>query len=525
MLPTCLPHTALPHASLLFADLLYAFDRAARFLPHRTGDLDACVAAARSLDYPQQRRAELVAALREQNGDSPALDLLSKPGAVAVATGQQVGLFSGPCYTIYKALTAVKLAEKLHSRGVPAVPLFWLATEDHDFEEVNHCWSFGANHEPLRLGLNAAVAGHQPVGMIAPRDYPLEELRRTLAQFPHGDEVASLVAECYQPGVPMGEGFRRLLSRLVGTLGLLCLDPLSPRVRALATPLLGKAAEAAPELVAGLLQRNQELESSGYHRQVRVDEQTSLFFLLKNGQRTPLRRSEHGFHAGDRLITTQELADSADYLSPNALLRPVVQDFVLPTVAYVGGPAELAYLAQSEVLYRQLLGHMPVTISRASFTVLDSRSAKLMERYGLQLPDCFHGLEPLRERMARALIPPQLKAAHEQAAAGISEHLHTLRGCLDTYDPTLAAALDKSRARMLYQLEKIERKSAREAFRRQERAASEARHLSGLVYPQKHLQERFFTILPLLARHGLDFVGRLYENVHLDCPGHQLLVG
>src|SRR5579871_5429047 len=173
---TCVRQTDLPHTTALFADVLYRPDRTASFYGHARHDLEAVRAAAQKIEFSAEQRAALVAALRQQNPASPALDLLAKPGTVAVVTGQQVGLFSGPAYTIYKALTAVKLAEELSAEGIRAVPIFWLATEDHDFAEVNHAWVFNAEHNPVKLEMRRS-AGAQPAGEVTLVAPPVTELR------------------------------------------------------------------------------------------------------------------------------------------------------------------------------------------------------------------------------------------------------------------------------------------------------------------------------------------------------------
>ena len=195
----------------------------------------------------------------------------------------------------------------------------------------------------------------------------------------------------------MGEAFSALLKRLLAQYGLLHVDPMSPAMRELAAPAIRSALAAAPDLTAAVLERNRELEAAGYHAQVHVEDQTSFVFLLENGRRYTLRRYGRDYLQNGRRFSTEELMDRAAQLSPNALLRPVVQDSMLPTVAYIGGPAELAYLAQSEVIYRAILGRMPVALHRAGFTLLDGRSSKLMTRYGLTLADCAHGEDAVRD--------------------------------------------------------------------------------------------------------------------------------
>ena len=396
MEPACLRHTELPHTSRLFSDFLYHYHRVERFYttPPSTG-------------YPEERRAPMIAALRAQNGDHPALDILSQPGAVTVVTGQQVGLFSGPAYTLYKALTAAKLAEQLSDGGTPAVPVFWLATEDHDFAEVNHAWSFDRATRPVRFQVDGQNGG-RPVGSITIDHWPVEQFRQSVADLPFGEEVASLVEEAYAPGASMGEAFRNLLTKLLKPYGFLFLDPLHPTTRQLAAPMLRRAVSIGADLNKLLLQRNQELEAAGYHAQVHVEPGTSLFFLLEGGKRVPVRELKY---------SQEQLAERAEQLSPNALLRPVVQDYMLPTAAYVGGPAELAYFAQSQVLYERLLGHMPRLVSRSGFTLFDARAAKLMERYRLRAKDFFHGQEHLREQIASRLVPEGLELEFQQVTS------------------------------------------------------------------------------------------------------------
>lgn len=516
MQPACIRHTDLPGTSRLFADFSYHFDGVAKFYRHDPNSAASLKRAVGEIDYPDERRAALVAALAAQNGPSEALQRLSEPGTVVVVTGQQVGLFTGPAYTIYKAVTAARLARQLTEIGTPAVPVFWLATEDHDFPEVDHAWVFNAAGESVQLRVEAPkeTAGRpRPVGGIAVTNPPIENLRAALAGMPFADDVLAVAAEAYAPGVTMGAGFRALMRKIAGKLGLIFLDPLDPAIRRIAAPFLAKALQAAPELKSALLERTRELTAAGYHAQVHVDAKTSLFFSLENGERVTLRRKDADY---------AELAGRAETISPNALLRPVMQDYLLPSVAFIGGPGELAYLAQSHVLYERLLGRMPVMLARGGFTLLDSRSARLLHRYGMTVAQAFVHQEALQERIARALVPEMVSKSVENAKSGIARHLDGLSAELQAFDPTLASALEKSRAKVIHQIDKIARKTAREAMRRDQRATSDARHLANLLYPHRHLQERFYSILPFLAQHGMDLVERLYEAAEPGCPDHRV---
>ena len=522
---TCLRQTEVPGTSRLFADLVYHYDRVSDLYPHRPNSLASLVKAS-EFDFPDERRAALVRALRPLNGGNPSLDLLARPGTVAVITGQQVGLFSGPVYSIYKALTAIQAARKLSAQGITAVPVFWMATEDHDFAEVNHAHVFGADYQPVTLRVAAVgETGQRPVGGIVPAGVPLDELRAALGGLPFADQTVALVKRAYEVGEPqaMGSAFARLLREIFKGFNLLLVDPMDPALREIAAPLMRQAVERMPELAEGLMARSKALVDRGYHAQVMVDKQTSLAFLLEDGQRLALRRTGDAFSAGSRKFSTAELAARAQELSPNALLRPVLQDYMFPTAAYIGGPAELAYFAQSEVLYRNLLGRQPAAFPRAGFTILDERSHKRMRRYGLSPTDLFAGEQALGDVIGRRLTPPQLKHSLDQTRTAFGTALDALAGELKKFDVSLTGALETSRRKIEYQTGKIVAKTTRRMLERDEQAVRDAHSLSGLTFPEKHLQERFYSVIPFLATFGMELIDDLDSAVQLECPDHQLI--
>lgn len=510
----CIRHTELPGASRLFSDLLYQFDRVERFYAHAPYDPDSYERAARQVMYPADRREAVVAALREQNPGNPSVDKLAGPKVVAVVTGQQVGLFGGPLYAIFKALAAAKLAKQLSERGICAVPVFWMATEDHDLDEINKAWVYDAGQRPVALGSTSVNPGHGPVGPIALRGIPLDGLRQALAGLPFAEEALALAEAAYRDGETFGSAFRKLMEPLLRPYGMIFLDPLAPSIRAIAAPFLSRALAMSRELVEAVEARGRELDAAGYHAQVHLDNTATLLFSLEGGKRTALKR------AGETIPGTPE---RAEMLSPNALLRPVMQDYLLPTVAYLGGPAELAYFAQSAPIYEKLLGRMPVVAHRASFTLLDRRAGKLMGRYGLELPELAVPEVDLRERMARRLVPDGLQAQFAGAQAAVGTEIDRLAAAMRGFDPGLEKALGKSRAKILYQIGKMEKKTAREAMRRDERAGADAGYLHNLVYPHRHLQERMYGVLPFVATHGPEVVARVWDAIEPGCTDHRVL--
>ncbi|MDQ2774139.1 MAG: bacillithiol biosynthesis cysteine-adding enzyme BshC [Acidobacteriota bacterium] len=515
---SCVRQTLIPATSKLFGDYLYDFDRVADFFPYYFGDSEAFVSASKQIDFPDSRRAALVSALREQNGDSDALQKLAQPGTVAVVTGQQVGLFSGPAYTVLKAVTAAKLAQKLSDSGVAAVAVFWLATEDHDLAEVDHAWVFDRHVTPRKISLPQTANGG-PVGEVAFESWPLDDLRSALGDLPFAEDVIAKVADAYRPGATLGSAFRAFLKDILSELDLLYVDPLAPSIRDITAPFLSRAVEEIPSLIPLVRQRDAELVARGYHAQVHIEENSSLLFLV-NGKRNAVRWKDGQFVAKDRTYTTAELAQLGHSLSPNALLRPVMQDYLLPTVAYVGGPAEVAYMAQAQVLYEKLLGRMPVIFPRNSMTLLDERATKILDKYGLKVTDLLDTRLQATSRIACKLVPAGLAEEFGAVRGTLAESIEKLQSDLTGFDPTLEAAAKKSGAKILYQIDKLARKTANETMRRNKRAADDASYVLNLVYPERHLQERFYSIVPFLAKYGLDLPKQLMEQTQLACPDH-----
>jgi len=521
---SCLRHTELPGTSKLFADLVYHYDRVRDLYPYAPNSIESLVAASK-FEFPDNRRAALVEALRPLNAGNPSLDLLARPGTAAIVTGQQVGLFSGPAYAVYKALTAIRAAEALSQRGVPAVPVFWLATEDHDFAEVNHVRVFGADYRPVKIEMaGPASNGQHPVGGIELQDIPLAQLRAALEGLPFADEAVGLVERAYRPGETMGSAFALLFKELCGKYGLLLVDPMTPALRAIAAPLMKEAAERMPELADAAMARSKELLERGYHAQVMVDKQTSLVFLLQDGKRVGLRRTDDGFTSALGKFSTAELAARAADLSPNALLRPVLQDYLLPTAAYIGGPAELAYLAQSQVIYGKLLGRQPAVFPRTGFTLLDEQARGQMKKYRLDPADLMQREQVLHDTIAGRLVPASLRGSLEKTGESFKASLDALSAELRGFDISLAAALETGRRKIDYQMGKIARKTATQMTVRDEQATRVASALSGLVYPENHLQERFYSIIPFIAKFGPGLIDELYSAVQVECPDHQLAV-
>ncbi len=532
-----IPHTQLPQVPRLFTDYLYHFSQVREFYALDPFREESYEQAARSLSYEDALRRDVLAVLNEQNRQLAApeatlrnLQRLEKPGCCAVVTGQQVGLFTGPAYALYKALTAVKVAATLTERGLEAVPVFWLATEDHDFAEANHCFVQDREGHPQRLEYSEPPSiPDAPVGTIrfSPAIQSLvESLPALLPDSSFRDSFLQQVSDCYRPGESFGGAFGRLILRLLADYGIIVVDPLEARLHALSARVFREAIASASGIVGDLLERNRLLARAGYPAQVRVAEDSTLLFYYADGRRLPLRLREGQFvssegHSYSPEELLEQLQRQPEIFSPNVLLRSLMQDCLLPTLAYVGGPSEVAYLAQAAPLYERILGRMPVLFPRASFTVLDPPASRLLAKYDLTLQTVYEGKQALREKMAARFFPPGLTAVFQKATGSLERSLEEIRQALTQLDPTLAEAAATSGRKMQHQLSTLERKATAAVQNRSEQVERDAARLENSLYPNQTLQERFYGGMAYLARYGPQFLPHLYEQITLQSSGHQ----
>lgn len=503
----------LPHQTKLLLHYLEKFENVAEFYAHEPS-LAAVARVAKDLKFPEERRVAVASILRAQNagwGAGPDvernLDRLAN-GAAAVVSGQQVGLFSGPAYSIYKALTAVQVAQELMAQGIDAVPVFWMATEDHDLDEVRHTtwFSEGRLHQ---FELPATREVGSPVGKIA-LGTEISELSRRAAELLQGPEskgLGAMLRTCYVSGESFANAFAKLFTRLFAARGLILLDPMDARLHRVAAPVYRQALEERDDLNDKLLKRGKDLERKGYSAQVKVTARSTLLFRMEERLRQVVNANETKFNSGDASWSREELVKLAESgpekFSPNALLRPVVQDYLLPTVAYIAGPSEIAYYAQSEVIYRQVLGRMPVILPRAGFTLVDPKAERLLKRYGLTVEQVWEGPQKFRQRMEAASLPKTLLLEFERNTAQIENSLKKMAERMEKLDPTLRGAFETSSKKMRFQLEKLKRKTGKALDRKTGLIAEHGEFLESELFPNKKLQSRELCFLTFLSRWGM----------------------
>lgn len=531
----CYPVTALPHVSALFRDYVCGLaEPKERLQPfYSSFHRDDQWMQHPPVMEPAARRtiAEL---LRQQNrnfGAGPAtaanLDRLAE-GAAAVVTGQQVGLFGGPLLTLFKAATAVRLAAEASRSGHPHVPIFWLASEDHDFDEVNQAtFLTGDGLETLRLSHSPAPG--KPVGNIQFGDaiLPLvKELRRCLGE----NSVTDLLASLYTPTATFASAFAAFLTHIFSEHGLIVIDASGRPFHVLAHTTLRAAIEQADAIQAALLERTQALERAGYHAQVMVDGSSRMLFLIDEvtGVRTALKRTASGaWSAGARQYSSADLLGILDTaperISPNVLLRPVMQDTLLPTSVYIGGPAEIAYFAQSQVVYQSILKHTTPVLPRFSATLIEPRLKKILEQHQLSLTDVFTTSDALAQHLGARAMRVEGKRKLATAGNALDRELKVLTEWMHAQDAGLGHAGEVAASKMLYQMNRLRRLSAAFTLQREQSLRRHADALCRELFPSGNLQERVLAGAGLLAKSSSSLVDLLIEYAQPGPCAHRAL--
>ncbi len=538
----CLPFRQIPHTTRLFLDYLSYSPSVQQFYPRPPNFSEWAKEEAGLIDYDKDRREKVGAILERQNrswgASGKTLENLGRfrRGAVTLVTGQQVGLFGGPLFSIFKALTAVKLAEQATAGGVDCVPVFWLATEDHDLAEVNHVSlystaGYSPEGAPERITAESRGIPDAPVGAIkfGPE---IEPVVKRAASLLGESEVTDWLRESYRQGETLGTGFARLFARLFADWGVILLDPADREFHRIAQPLLRRAIETAPALDEALLARGKALEAAGYHQQVRVTAASTLLFEVKNGARTVVRRKANGatnaeFQVGQEKLTQHQLLEriesAPENFNPNVLFRPVVQDYLLPTLAYTGGAAEVAYFAQVAVVYEKLLGRVTPVLPRFSATLVEPKAERILARYGLQLQDLFHGPDKVREVIAGRSLPPDLQARFSDAYASAEQSMTALRDSIGKLDSTLILSADRARMRLWHQVNRLHRQAARAEQLRNEVISRHTDAVCDALFPHKTLQEREIAGISYVARYGASLLANLHDAIDTTCHDHQVI--
>ncbi len=530
--------------SQLFFDYVYEFNEVKNYFPYNFRENYAYDAILAAVEQRRTDRVTLVKVLREQNTEYGAsqrtydnINLLEKPTTFAVVTGQQVGLFGGPLYTVFKTVTAIKLAERLKAKfpSLNFVPVFWLEGEDHDFAEMNNVSLLDGESRPARIEYlhggempecNLGAMGELPIGSAIEQTFA--QLEGVLQKSEYTPQLLAAIKHCYAPGRTFNRAFAGWMNFLFADYGLVFLSPNNREFKKLVSPFFLKEIQEFPTTTQIVIAQSAELEER-YHAQVKP-KSLNLFMFHKGGRYLiQPREGENDFSLkGTRhFLPPEELlriaADTPELLSPNVVLRPIMQDVLLPTVAYVAGPSEVAYHAQLKPVYEYFGITQPVVYPRASASFVEDRLLRAMEKYGLDFAEFLEDITKATTKVSEQISNIKLDEMFGNANNAIRSALNEMKFGLKEIDPTLIAALENVQSKIDGNLNVLKEKSISAQKRRNETSVRQIEKAASGLLPNGSLQEREISILYYMNKYGMDLVKWLSGELDIAAFKHQLL--
>jgi bacillithiol synthase len=527
-----------PWIRKLAADYTYNFDAVAPFFSGNPTDRRAWTETIERV----QRRASSdrlivdVVRAQQEKRSAPAqaraaAERLRQPKTVAVVTGQQAGLFGGPMFTLLKALTALRLADCVERKHhVPAVAVFWIDAEDHDWDEVASCGVLDGELQPRTIALPLLPgAGEAPVASVRLTESATQAVDQLASVLPHTEFTDDLIAAlraAYRPGVGMADAFASWMEGVLGRLGLVVFDASDRAAKPLARDVFAREVTTSGNTSRLAAKAGNELTTRGYHAQVAPhDDSLALFHL--DGVRRAIRQQGDAVLVGDEQHPPSALlslvtADPAAF-SPNVLLRPIVQDTLFPTICYVAGPNELGYLGQLKEIYAAFDVPMPLMYPRATATLLDSAASRFVRKYQVDLETLQARDEAALNALLEGQFPPLVEQALQGAVTAVDERMGMLVTAVPAIDPTLEGAARSTQGRMRHELETLRGKIIHAAKRKNDTLRRQFMRAQAQAFPGGHPQERAVGFVYFLNRYGPALVDRLSEQLPLDMGQHWIL--
>ncbi len=523
-----LDYRNLPIFKPLFLDYLSDYTKVERFFAGNPAEADTWSKVAQELQSRKHPRTKVAGALRELNmslgADEQALATIDglEKDALVVITGQQVGLFGGPLYTLYKALSAVRVAAEAQQRlGVPVIPLFWMDSDDHDFAEVQSAAVVDASHDVAHFRYEDASESNRPVGrrkLTSDITGVVDALAASLRPSEFKDAIVAALSECYAPGRTMAEAFGSWLLRLTRGTGLAVVDPSLPALKAQGAELFAQEIAHGSKSTACVEKASEDLAASGYHAQASPAESGINLFQI-DPERTAISVS------GDKEATAlaAEARQDPSRFSPNVLLRPIYQDTLFPTLAYVAGPSELAYFAQLGGVYEHFGVTMPLIVPRASATIVESPQAKFLDRYEIDVPKLMANDESVLNEILRRQTPPALEEDLSRARRCIEDITSALERDLRAVDASLVPTVQSTKGKLLHHLKDLEAKSLKAIKRKNDTVKQQFLATRSSLFPDFVMQERKVSALGYLAKYGWHFVKIAEAPTDPELKAHVLL--
>lgn len=524
----------LKHTTNLFRDFIYNFEKVDYFYAGDFRKPESFEKCFQSLQRSSFCRSEIASILEKQNSEWGAskqamtnISYLKDPSSVAIFTGQQVGILGGPLFTVYKAISVIKLAETLSAKlKTRVIPLFWLATDDHDFLEVNHIYLLNSQSQVTKLEYHPQIEWQgRPMAKVVLDESInsfLQALDVNLTQTKYKDEILSKLSEFYKTGEHLSTAFAKWLIMLLGKYGLVLVNPGDENLKRLAVPIFEKEIEQNGTLENILSETNSQLQQNHYHQQIKKKE-NYLNILVDNGQRSTIRREKETLvvDASGEKFSSQKLKELLEerpsLFSPNVVLRPIVQSYLFPTLAYVGGPSEVAYFAQLKDLHKALNINMPVVYPRAALILLEKKTLEILEKYDLDVREILSpDIELIINRTVEKTLPANWEENFAETQFQIKQKFEKLEKEIIQIEPTLKETFATSKSKIDLELNKLKEKYFQAYKRKNNTIREQIYKLKNHLFPENELQERKFNIVYYLNKYGFGLIDFLYENIEAD---------
>jgi bacillithiol biosynthesis cysteine-adding enzyme BshC len=487
--------------------------------------------------HPRDRArvARLIRAQQDERGAAPAARAaaarLEDAAAVAVVTGQQAGVFGGPMYTLLKAISALQLARRTErEHGAPAVAIFWVEAEDHDWEEIKSCTVLDAEFQPRTVTLaDLDGAGERPIAQLtldARVGQTIDELASILQPTEFTATVLDDLRAAWASGTGMARAFAIWLERVLGPYGLVVYEAADPAAKPLVAGLFAKELSSPGRTAALAARAGEELAARGHAPQVVTQPDNVALFSIAQG-RVPIKRQGDDLAVGDRTVTSAalsaEAATSPERFSPNVLLRPIVQDTLFPTICYVAGPSELAYLGQLRGVYEDFGVPMPLMFPRTSATLLDSGAARFLRKYTVPFEELRTPDESALNKLLEAQLPQSVEASLRDAGSQVEDAMARVVKSLPQLDPTLVGAARTTLGKMEHELRSLHTKVIHAAKKRHDVLRRQFARAQTQAFPEGHPQERTLGGVYFLNKYGAGLVELLLDDLPLDAGKHWII--
>ncbi|HRN26472.1 MAG: bacillithiol biosynthesis cysteine-adding enzyme BshC [Ignavibacteriaceae bacterium] len=533
----------IPKHHNLFLDYLYEFENVAEYFKHDFRNKDGYLPLFKDIVESKKNKSFVISPILKNQYSSfnnisektlRNISSLDDAKTIAVVTGQQLGILGGPLYTLYKIITTIRLANQLSERyeEYNFIPVFWMEADDHDFNEVRSVNLFDNENQVINIGYKEQISdddSKQSMGKInfdeSLNDF-LNQFENSLRDTDFKNDLLLKIKECYKVGISFKQSFKQLLFWLFDEYGVVIFDPQDAEVKALLKPIFTKEVNDFSIQTQKLIQTSAKLEED-YHAQVKV-KPVNLFYHTDDGRYSiepvegifKLRRKRKQFTKEEIL---NEIENAPERFSPNVLLRPICQDYLLPTGFYIAGPSEISYFAQVTPLYNFYKIVTPIVYPRSSVTIMEKNVESAMDKYDLTLTDIFLGLDELKEKVIAGLSENNIEKAFEDSVNEIDLTFDKLKENLFAIDKTLVDSSLRYRERVLSSINELKSKATKAQENKHETTIRQLTRLSNLLYPLENLQEREINFTYFYNKHGKELIKKIYNDISISEFEHQII--